>query len=652
MFQDANRKPHETSYKFTVQELISISVPIVVFIISIIYWGNIIWLKYNHLHDYVYDSGIFIDSLYQIFYFHSISTIVFYIGSSPDRIIFSPLSIFHSILLLLYIQLVAVFGSSFIVYYTVKRLTGNMVVSSVVSVLYMIYFPIYGSLLYDVHAQTFFLPLFLLGFMFQVMNRKYLSLLFFTIAGLTRFPLIGLVLLYSILDFIRNYRLNRNPPNNLKLKTLLNFDMLLFGITFTILLLEYIIEHDYFGFQAANSGYLHVQPSGILSGLSSKVITVFFFTAPFLFLVLYANEFSILLWGLFGFIFYANYTPYYYPGIFSDQYSSIFSGVIFLIFMAFLGEYCNKGTNKINYTSYQKSIKNTLFKVKKSTVTKVALSIIIFAILLEPMSPISSDMGSHFNIANYTTFSESNSTAVMQMAHIIPANSSGVLIQEDLPQILTYDYSINPNFVGETLGYPSNYTISYFNDSTSVKYIFGYLGTSSFSNSNHGLSQYTIIQNALRSGKYGLFGEDGPLILFKRSYNGSPVLFSHSEKILISSNKMISLINPSDSNGTINETDNSLYYDNYFFLLPGEYQLKFSVTPLSDNISTSLTFQIYGHLAGKDELNKTVMLYKNQTNAYFNFTVNNLYLLRYLSVSAGPINGELKLGSISIKQLN
>ena len=154
-----------------------------VFGLSAFYWGNILLLKYNSLHDYVFDSGVFLDSLYQIFYFHSTSTIVSYIGSSPDRIILSPLSIFHSILLLLYIQLIAVLGSFFIIYYALKKLTGNSLVSSLASILYLLYFPIDGPLFYDVHAQTFFIPLLLMGFLFQVMNRKYLSIVFFLLAA-------------------------------------------------------------------------------------------------------------------------------------------------------------------------------------------------------------------------------------------------------------------------------------------------------------------------------------------------------------------------------------------------------------------------------------------------------------------------------------
>ena len=648
MFQESNRRLKEQAYKISLLKILYILIPIMVFGLSAFYWGNIIWIKYNSLHDYVFDSGVFLDALYQIFYFHSTSSIISYIGSSPDKIILSPLSIFHSILLLLYIQLIAVLGSAFIIYYALKKLTGNGLVSSLVSVIYLLYFPIDGPLFYDVHAQTFFLPFLLMGFLFQVMNRKYLSIVFFLLAGMTRFPLIGIVVLYSILDFIRNFRINRSLSDRSKFKSLLNFDMILFAFSFVILLFEYIIEHDYYGVQVVSSGYLHVQSSEILSSLSSKVLTVLFFSAPFLFLILYANEFSLILWGLFGFIFYANYTPYYYPGIFTDQYSSIFVGVIFLILMVYLGEYYQKRPKELT----QSSKKTILKRIIKSPMTKIAIAVVLFAILLEPVSPLSSDMGTHFNVQAYTSFGDSNSTAVMQLAHLIPANSSGVLIQEDLPQILTYDYNINPLFVGEVNGYPANYTTAFFKNSTDIQYIFGYLGVESFSQSTLGLSQYNIIQEALNSGKYGVLAENGALILLKRSYSKFPELFFNSVNIQIPQKDMINLIHPSDNNATLNETDRSLYYNNDFYLQPGEYKLNFSTTPITNNFSESLNFQIYGRLLGKDELNRTIQISHGQKYASFEFSVNSTYINRYLSVSAFRTFGEIRLNSISIRQLN
>lgn len=646
MFQEGNRKLHKNSYNLSLQEIISISILIIAFTVSIIYWGNIILLKYNSLHDYVFDSGVLLDTLYQIFYFHTISTIVSYIGSSPDKIIFSPLAIFHSILLLLYIQLAAVLGSSFIVYFTLKKLTGNGFVSSVVSVIFLLYFPIDGPLFYDVHAQTFFIPFFLLGFMFQAMNRKYLSILFFLLAGMTRFPLIGIVVLYSTLDFLRNYRLNRKYLPVDRFRARANFDMLLFGLSFTILLFEYLIEHDFYGVQVVSSGYLHVQSSGILSDLSSKVLTVLFFTAPFLFLVLYVNEFSIILWGLFGFISYANYSYYYYPEIFSDQYSSIFTGVIFLIVLVYVSEYYRNYDNKSMKGNFLKSMS----RFRKTPLAKILVSIALFAIILQPMSPIASDMGNSFNIHSYINYGSDNTSDLMKIAGLIPSNASGVIIQNDLPQILDYDYHINPNLVGEVNGYPLNYTEGFFNTSSGVNYIFGYLGSQSFSSAGTGLSQYSIMENALSSGKYGVLGQIGNLILLKRSFVGAPKILLGAEHIFIPQYKIFSIQNPQDK-AILNKSCSSLSYAGSFTLFPGSYNLNISVSPLSKSSYANIEIQIYGHLLGRDTLKITKFLSGNRSNFSITFYSSNLHLQQYLNITSLNITGSVKIDSMSLTQL-
>lgn len=649
MYHDVRKRFAVHSFKISISEIFYLSIPVVVFAILALYWGNILWLKYDSLHDYVFDSGVFLDALYQIFYFHSTSTLISYLGTSPDKIILSPISYFHSIILLLYFQLLVVLGSAFIIFFTLKTLTKNCLVSSVIAVLYLFYFPINGPLFYDVHAQTFFIPFFLLGFMFQAMNKKYLSILFFLLAGMTRFPLIGIIVLYSMLDFIRNYRFHRKNTTKNGFKQRANFDTLLLGMSFSVLLFEYLIEHDLNGVQVVSSGYLHVQSSGILSNLSSKVITVFFFTAPFLFLVLYVNEFTIILWGLFGFIFYANYTPYYYPGIFTDQYSAIFTSVIFLIIMVYLAEYYDSVNQE---RSPGIGIKSKLHKIRRSPVLKIAVAVIIFAIILEPISPISSNMGTNFDIKSYTTFGNSNVTAVTEMASLIPANESGVIIQGDLPQVLTHDYNINPNLIGEVNGYPYNYTPSYFNNSTSINYIFGYLGSSSFSYSTSGLTQYSIIQNAIYSGKYGLLSENGQLILLERNYKGLPKIFSKPDTIVIHKQDLVSIQHPQYAYGILNNTSSSLFYDNSFILLPGTYNVNVSVKQYPPNSNISLDFGIYGHLDGNDTINKVLTIKTFNNYLSFSFTSPNVYLNRYLSISVSNISSELVIENISISQLN
>jgi len=261
-------------------------------------------------------------------------------------------------------------------------------------------------------------------------------------------------------------------------------------------------------------------------------------------------------------------------------------------------------------------------------------------------------MGTHFNVQSYTAFGESNSTAVMQLAHLMPSNSSGVLIQNDLPQILTYDDNISPNLVGEVMGYPANYTVTFFEHSTSIDYIFGYLESNSFLHSNSGITQYNIINNALDSGKYSILGQSGDVVLLKRSYTGLPEFFSHGENISILHNELINIVHPNNNNHTLSNADKTLYYNNDFFLLPGTYEFNISLKELADNFAASLDFQIFGHLLGKDTLNETIQLENGQSNVSFFFSVKNIYMMRYLSVSVNRIIGQIRIDYISIKQIN
>lgn len=649
MFHNYTDTQKAVSNRFSSTEILSLLIPGIILVWSVVYWGNILWLKYYSLHDYVFDSGLLLNTLYQIFYFHSLSTIISYVGFGPDRIIFSPLSYFHSILLLLYLQMIAVFGSAFIIYYATKTLTKNSIVSSAISVIYLLYFPIDGSIFFDVHAQTYFIPFFLLGFMFQAMNHRRLSIIFFLLAGMTRFPLMAIVVLYPILDFIRNFRYNKQRPNWSEFRKKAHFDMMLFSLSFFILLMEYIIEHDISGIQITSAGYLHVQGTGILSNLGTKVVTIMFFASPFLFLILYVNEFSIILWGLFGFIFFANYQYYYYPDIFTDQYSAVFVAVIFLILIVYLSDrYPRQASGNIE----KRSLKHYIMKLKRNDITKVAVAALIFAVLFQPFSPVSTHIGTNFNISNYTDSGPSNAAAVMELSDLIPTNATGVLLQNDLPQVLTHDPNINPNLISYTLGYPFNFTPAFFANSSSIQYIFGYLGTSSFNSVSYGESQYNVIQNALHSGMYGLLGENGTLILLQRSYDESPKIMINPENVNIHDSNFVSIQYPLDKNGSLNRSVNSLFYDDPFFLLPGLYSINFTLSSLNVGSWASFDLQIYGHLFGDDVVNQSVHIGNGSRTFRMEFYSSNVYMQRYLAITNINSQGTVELSSISIQQIN
>jgi hypothetical protein len=101
----------------------------------------------------------------------------------------------------------------------------------------------------------------------------------------------------------------------------------------------------------------------------------------------------------------------------------------------------------------------------------------------------------------------------------------------------------------------------------------------------------------------------------------------------------------------MDSANNTLYYNNYFYLLPGTYELNLTLSQLSSNLSANLNFQIYGKQLGKDDLNKTFHIVNGKNYVSFEFSISNVYMTRYLSVSALNITGQIRLNSIMIKQL-
>ena len=101
------------------------TIPFLAVALSLIYWAPIIWLKYLTLHDYVFDLGVFYGSLNSIFYIHSTNILYQYAAGSTLRIILSPLSVFNSFIVLLYIQLVLVLGSAITVYLISRSMNGR-----------------------------------------------------------------------------------------------------------------------------------------------------------------------------------------------------------------------------------------------------------------------------------------------------------------------------------------------------------------------------------------------------------------------------------------------------------------------------------------------------------------------------------------------
>ena len=124
-------------------------------------WTAIALGRFYTLHSSVYDLGFVMQRLWQVFNIHSISFDIFILFNSGFQFVLAPLYLFHSYQLLLMFQIIAVEITVFPLYGIAKHLTHNNKVALLISATFLVYYPSAGILWFDVHFQTFFVPIFI-----------------------------------------------------------------------------------------------------------------------------------------------------------------------------------------------------------------------------------------------------------------------------------------------------------------------------------------------------------------------------------------------------------------------------------------------------------------------------------------------------------
>ena len=627
-------------------------IPFLAVVLALIYWVPIIWLKYITLHDYVFDLGVFYGSLHSIFYVHSSSILYQYAAGSALRIILSPLSVFNSFILLLYIQLVLVLGSAITVYLISRRIFRNSIASVLISIAYLFYFPINGSIFFDVHAQTFFLPFMLLAYYLEISGRYKLSFVLFILAGLTRFPIIGIVVLYSIADFIYNFRTGYRNPDRSVMHTRMKFDMALFFAAFIITLFQYYANTYVLG--VSSMGNIHyVAGTSFLGGsLGTDLITVLIFSAPLLLLPLFYSEFSLILWGLFGFAFYTNYSGYLYPSVFTDQYSALFVPLIFI--SVFAGLMAKRESDSNETTISQKNVPRKGNDAKFRTAVKIFVAIAIFAMLFQPYSPLAAHTNGALNISDYITAGQVTEPELQSVINLIPASATGIVFGGNMPEVMVHSPNVNGTLVSDTInGYPLAWTPQYLATDSSIQYVSGVPSDFASTPAPTGYNQYQFTQNAMASGAFGVVAEYHGAFLLERGYHGSPVLFSPMRYSTVPYSKMFALNSSATSVGGLeisNANNVTVIPSTTFLLYPGTYSLQLNLSSVSLSAPSPVQFRLSaGNVAG-NIIVALSHISSGQNSVVVNFTLSNFYANAELFLTGLNFQGSVTIQSMSIQE--
>lgn len=625
------------------------TIPLIAVAIIIIYWVPIIWQKYFSLHDYVFDLGVFYGSLHSIFYIHSPTILYQYAAGSTLRIVLSPLSAFNSMLLLLYLQLVLVFGTAITVYLISRKVFSGHLAPLLMSMAYLLYFPTNGSIFFDVHAQTFFLPFFLLAYYFQISGRYRFAFLFFMLAGLSRFPIIGIIVLYSILDFIYNFRLFRKTGDSVKFRKVIRFDYVLFAVSFAITAIQYYANTYVFGVSAL--GNIHAASAVSLSGLplGTDMITVLVFAAPLMLLPLFYSEFSLILWALFGFAFYTNYGAYLYPSVFTDQYSALFVPLIFIsVFAGVMARRANSVSESPAETSRQR------IDPHLKTAIKIFVAIAIFAILFQPYSPVAVHTNGSLSISNYTAAGPVNEAELQSVINLIPTSATGIVFGGNMPEIMVHSPDVNGTLVSDTInGYPLAWTPQYIAETSSVQYVTGVPSDFSTGPAVDSYSQYQLTQNAMSSGAFGVVAEYHGAFLIERGYVGSPVLFSPMHYSTVSYRQMFALNSSAAISGGLEISDavNATVIPSTTFLFyPGTYSVQLNISGVSLANPADIQFRLSASNVPGNLILASSQIMDGQSSVTVNFTLHNFYANAELFMTGLNFQGSMSLQSMNIRQ--
>ena len=395
----------------------SLSLIIAVIVYSMI-WSAISLLRYYTFHASVFDLGLTSSLLYRAFSGH----IIYGVTSRPidaNKMIYFIIAPFYDIYphpsVLLVFQSVFISIGAIPLYKIGQKLLKNDRIALILSLSYLLYYPLSGVNWFDFHFMALFPTLFLMSIYLWLYNKNKYSLVFVFLAAISDY-LVPFILLFYFIFLISRGKKFSYKPFKYALGVLfiaigvLAWVNIYYGISYTA-----GITHLASSSSATSSGF-----SLLFANFPLKALYILLIGFPVLFIFLIYPEASIMLIPYIGMEFLYNYLPYFDPV--GYQYPALIIPVIF--FATILGL---KRLNDL------KPKKFDLKNIKKIAVMILVLSIVSYSIAV-PLT-----VGISINSENNVPAIKNDITvnyydrALSNMIRQVPKNSE-ILIQDNMPQ--------------------------------------------------------------------------------------------------------------------------------------------------------------------------------------------------------------------------
>jgi uncharacterized membrane protein len=593
----------------------------IMFSIYSFFWSYITIMRYYSLQSAVYDLGLYQQELWLVYNVHwSFISFLRNFLARGTMFLFFPISFFNSYPLTLSFQTLFLASAVFPIYGIGRKFLKSDLAALIISASYLIYFPLAGVNWFDVHNQAFFIPLFLFAYYFYLNKRYKLSLVFFILSGISKYPFIIFVVLFSIISFIEILY------EKIKLKNYntedYNFLLYLTIISLVILALSYYIINIYSGLNMYS--YTHLN-SGVplYNNIDIKIFTILLMFAPFFIFSLFSRKWILFFIPFFSYVFISNNYIYTFPSVFHLQYTSSIIPFIYISAIEGISNIQNNelksiSSNNISHKNFEKLLR------KKEIKMTIAIFLVVFllAIVYEPYGPLNQYSELNYNLKDILNPNMTAFKNLEKIISLIPKNDPYVVIDPNLPQILPRTQVEN----GPLLVPPASlaYNLSYFSysgkwEKARIDYVLAYINGSGYhwkNNYPYNMSMYDLVNTLYGSGEYGLVAEASGIVLLERNYTG-PMKYYYPDNRYYSASNYFSNSPFYGSNGLICVTNyttpkgqwSQAWGGPFIYLAPGYYNVTFelSTTNTSANNNIDLIVSYYPENNMLTTLNSTVI---------------------------------------------
>jgi uncharacterized membrane protein len=583
--------------------------------VYVVVWSYMTILKFYALQATVFDLGVETEVLWGFVHPQHV-TALSYVATvvlQPVQFLLSPISIPLSFPFVLFVQTAGLASGAFAVYGIARRVLGRAVDAYCLALVYLLYFPMGGVNWFDFHAQAFFIPLFLWGFLCYLSRRYKLACVLFLLAAGTTYSYVLLVVLFSAVTvaelFARRVRLGeKTEPREWR------FSLVLLGASTAFFVYQFLVYTYLIGVSFS-------QNAGVVAGtlpILNRMGVVGLLLLPVLFLPVLSPKWLVMLAPFFFLEFTSSSTVYSYPAIFQLQYTAL--AIPFVLIGAIYG------IRTVRRWSAQRAAP-TLASNPQTPPTRrlvhrhrhvVSLATVVLAVtigcatLLQPYGPFNACCADSFaaptaSIVNWTYYDQYS-----HIVSLIPAGNPYVRCENNMPSVLPrpLEYSGAPfvpgivhwvNATGADAalnefplrvepGRVSNVPIDYaLADPNTLWYTWG-----------GNVSMFTFFTSLYQSDDYGLEAEASGMTLLARGYSGPLEYYEPLDKV-IPSTQLYSGETHSLSKGSFlsasDLTGQPAWYGPYAPFSPGTYRVTYSVRTSSLVPQDQLSLLVLAHNA-------------------------------------------------------